>query len=141
MEAASTITLNSFNSLATINGNDMYPIFNFGGNINVKSVRYKIVLYIYVELRQEHEEKELDVHAYVQIIKDALNLNKSICLARNFHQLHKDDVETNRRKVFVDIWPVCTANRFFIGFSRRTDYLFQERTIPYELFSSSSVFI
>ncbi len=31
MEGASTITLNSFNSSATINGNDMYPIFNFGG--------------------------------------------------------------------------------------------------------------
>ncbi len=31
MEGASTITLNSFNSLTTINGNDMYPIFNFGG--------------------------------------------------------------------------------------------------------------
>lgn len=33
MEGASTITLNSFNSLAGINGNDMYPIFNFGGRI------------------------------------------------------------------------------------------------------------
>ncbi|CAF4195717.1 unnamed protein product, partial [Adineta steineri] len=30
MEGASTITLNSFNSSATINGNDMYPLFNFG---------------------------------------------------------------------------------------------------------------
>ncbi|CAF5134900.1 unnamed protein product, partial [Rotaria sp. Silwood1] len=30
----------------------------------------------------------------------------SICLARNFHQLHKDDIELNKRKVFVDIWPV-----------------------------------
>lgn len=88
MEGASTITLNSFNSTATINGNDMYPIFNFG------------------ELRQENEEKELDAHSYVQIIKDALHLNKSVCLARNFHQLHKDDIESNRRKVFIDIWPV-----------------------------------
>jgi hypothetical protein len=31
MEGASTITLNSFNSSTAINGNDMYPIFNFGG--------------------------------------------------------------------------------------------------------------
>lgn len=31
MEGASTITLNSFNSTTAINGNDMYPIFNFGG--------------------------------------------------------------------------------------------------------------
>ena len=59
-----------------------------------------------LELRQENEEKELDVQSYVQIIKDALNLNKSICVARNFHQLHKDDIENNRRRVFVDIWPV-----------------------------------
>ncbi|CAF1237766.1 unnamed protein product [Rotaria sordida] len=88
MEGASTITLHSFNSLTTINGNDMYPIFNFG------------------ELRQENEDKELDVYSYVQIIKDALYLNKSICLARNFHQLHKDDMELNKRRVFVDIWPV-----------------------------------
>ncbi|CAF1049599.1 unnamed protein product [Rotaria sp. Silwood1] len=88
MEGASTITLHSFNSSTTINGNDMYPIFNFG------------------DLRQENEDKELDVYSYVQIIKDALYLNKSICLARNFHQLHKDDIELNKRKVFVDIWPV-----------------------------------
>ncbi|CAF1067493.1 unnamed protein product [Rotaria magnacalcarata] len=88
MEGASTITLHSFNSSAAINGNDMFPIFNFG------------------ELRQEDEDKELDVYSYVQIIKDALNLNKSICLARNFHQLQKDDIEVNKRKVFVDIWPV-----------------------------------
>ena len=88
MEGASTITLNSFNSSAAINGNDMYPIFNFG------------------DLRQENEEKELDIHSYVQIIKDVLHLNKSICLARNFHQLQKDDIELNRRRVFIDIWPV-----------------------------------
>lgn len=31
MEGASTITLNSFNSSTAINGNDMFPIFNFGG--------------------------------------------------------------------------------------------------------------
>lgn len=31
MEGASTITLNSFNSSTGINGTDMYPIFNFGG--------------------------------------------------------------------------------------------------------------
>jgi hypothetical protein len=31
MEGASTITLNSFNSSTAINGNDMYPTFNFGG--------------------------------------------------------------------------------------------------------------
>ncbi len=63
-------------------------------------------LKINLELRQENEDKELDVYAYVQIIKDALHLNKSVCLARNFHQLHKEDFESNRRKVFVDIWPV-----------------------------------
>ena len=61
---------------------------------------------LYLELRQENEEKELDAHSYVQIIKDALHLNKSVCLARNFHQLQKDEIEMNRRKVFVDIWPV-----------------------------------
>lgn len=48
------------------------------------------------------------MHSYVQIIKDALHLNKSVCLARNFHQLQKDDIESNRRRVFVDIWPVRT---------------------------------
>jgi hypothetical protein len=40
MEGASTITLNSFNSSATINGNDMYPIFNFGGK--------QLYIYIYI---------------------------------------------------------------------------------------------
>lgn len=59
-----------------------------------------------LELRQEHEDKELDIYSYVQIIKDALYLNKSICVARNFHQLQKEDIEGNKRKVFVDIWPV-----------------------------------
>jgi hypothetical protein len=42
MEGASTITLNSFNSSATINGNDMYPIFNFGGK------QLYIYIYIYI---------------------------------------------------------------------------------------------
>lgn len=59
-----------------------------------------------LELRQEHEEKELEIHSYVQIIKDALNLNKSVCLARNFHQINKEEIENNRRRVFIDIWPV-----------------------------------
>ncbi len=71
---------------------------------------------LFVELRQENEEKELDVHSYVQIIKDALYLNKSVCLARNFHQLHKDDIESNRRKVFVDIWPVSISYQIEILF-------------------------
>ena len=112
MEGASTITLNSFSSATTINGNDMYPIFNFSGKTEL--FEYIFLRNYCLELRQENEEKALDVYSYVQIIKDALHLNKSICLARNFHQLHKDDVELNRRKVFVDIWPVSflISNKF-----------------------------
>ena len=36
MEGASTITLNSFNSSVTINANEMYPIFNFGGQLFIR---------------------------------------------------------------------------------------------------------
>jgi hypothetical protein len=89
MEGARAFTLNSFNNSTSMNGSDIYSIPHFA------------------ELRQENEAKELDVHSYVQIIKDALHLNKSVCLARNFHLLQKDDFESNKRKVFVDIWPVC----------------------------------
>ena len=56
MEGASTITLNSFNNLAIINGNDMYPIFNFGGkhdlffkrNPNTKyNLHYHLLIYFH----------------------------------------------------------------------------------------------
>ena len=57
-------------------------------------------------MRQENEEKNLDVYTYVQIIHDALFLNKSVCLARNFPHLQKDNIESSKQKVFVDIWPV-----------------------------------
>lgn len=62
---------------------------------------------IHLGLRRENEEKLLDVESYVQIIKDALYLNKSICLARNFSFLQKEDIESTQQKVFIDIWPVC----------------------------------
>ncbi len=63
--------------------------------------------YIYLELRQKNEDKILDVDSYVQIIKDALYLNKSVCLARNFPDLQKEDMDSTKQKVFIDIWPVC----------------------------------
>jgi hypothetical protein len=92
------VTLNSSND------NDIYSIFHFRGiNIIVHFFGY----IKYLELRRENEEKELDVYSYVQIIKDALHLNRSVCLARNFSLLQKEDIDTNKRKVFVDIWPVC----------------------------------
>ncbi len=62
---------------------------------------------IRLELRQKSEEKHLDVYSYVQIIRDALYLNKSVCLARNFSSLQKEDLDSNIQKVFIDIWPVC----------------------------------
>jgi hypothetical protein len=46
MEGASTITLNSFNSSTTINGNDMYPIFNFGGkNSSINENKFRSNLF------------------------------------------------------------------------------------------------
>ncbi len=66
-----------------------------------------LILYIYLELRKENEEKILDVNSYVQIIKDALYLNKSVCLAKNFPDLQKEDIDSNKQKVFIDIWSVC----------------------------------
>lgn len=84
----------------------MYPIFQFGGEEKPDGSIENTMFPSFLELRQENEEKELDVQSYVQIIQDTLNLNKSICLARNFHQLNKDEIENNRRRVFVDIWPV-----------------------------------
>ncbi len=65
------------------------------------------VYIIRLELRQKSEEKHLDVYSYVQIIRDALYLNKSVCLARNFSCLQKEDLDSNKQKFFIDIWPVC----------------------------------
>lgn len=59
-----------------------------------------------LELRQENEGKAIDAHTYVQMISDALRLNKSVCLARHFTRLRKDDIESSQRKLFIDIWPV-----------------------------------
>jgi hypothetical protein len=63
-------------------------------------------LHVVVELRRANQSKQLDMQSYVQIIHDALHLNKSVCLAKNFHLLNKDGIESSKRKVFVDIWPV-----------------------------------
>ena len=64
-----------------------------------------------LELRRENDGKQLAVCSYVELIQDALHLNRSVCLARNFHLLHKDEIESGKRKVFVDIWLVrSTAN-------------------------------
>ncbi|CAF3840149.1 unnamed protein product, partial [Adineta steineri] len=96
----------------TISNNDIYSIFHFP------------------KLRQEDEEKELDIYSYVQIIKDALYLNKSVCLARNFSLLQKDEIDSNQKKVFIDIWPV---NFIFPETSTQFDvtclYMFQLATI------------
>ncbi|CAF3397965.1 unnamed protein product [Rotaria sp. Silwood1] len=85
---SSTITLNSSNTPTSLNDNDINPILHFPA------------------LRRANEEKILDVYSYVQIIKDALYLNKSVCLARNFSLLQKESIDSNKRKVFVDVWPV-----------------------------------
>lgn len=85
------------------NNNDLYSAFHFSSILYFFFVGNFIK---YLELRRENEEKELDVDSYVQIIKDALYLNKSVCLARNFSLLQKDNIDSNKQKVFVDIWPV-----------------------------------
>ncbi|CAF1299864.1 unnamed protein product [Adineta ricciae] len=84
----------------------------------------------FAKLREEDEEKQLDILTYVQIVKDALHLNKSVCLARNFIHLQKDNLESNERKSFIDIWPV---NFIFPKTSTQFDitclYMFQLATI------------
>lgn len=57
-------------------------------------------------LRKENEEKLLDIDSYVEIIRDVLRLNKSICLARNFPSLKLENSSSNQQKFTIDIWPV-----------------------------------
>ena len=64
-----------------------------------------------LELRQADQTKDLDVQSYVQIIREILFLNKSVCLARNFHRLRIDEIERKREKIFIDIWPVGDDER------------------------------
>ncbi|CAF0776434.1 unnamed protein product [Rotaria sordida] len=125
----STITLNSTNTLTSLNDNDMNSILHFP------------------TLRRAHEKKILDIHSYVQIIKDTLYLNKSVCLARNFSLLRKDDIDSNKRKVFVDVWPV---NFIFPEMSTQFDvtclYMLQLATIlsmvkPWKTHSILRVFL
>ncbi|CAF3975806.1 unnamed protein product [Rotaria sp. Silwood2] len=110
--ASSTTTLNSSNTPISLNDNDINPIVHFS-SINISSLIKKIFFFdinsccfIFLALRRANEEKILDIYSYVQIIKDALYLNKSVCLARNFALLQKDDIDSDKRKVFVDVWPV-----------------------------------
>ncbi|CAF2053610.1 unnamed protein product [Rotaria magnacalcarata] len=103
---------NSSNTSASLNDNDLQSILQFP------------------VLRQKNEQKLLDVSSYVQIIQDALYLNKSVCLARNFPLLKKDNIEVDKRKVFVDVWPV---NFIFPETSKQFDitclYMLQLATI------------
>ncbi|UJR36564.1 hypothetical protein I4U23_029283 [Adineta vaga] len=105
-------TSNNSNESEATNTPDIYSMLHFS------------------KLRQENEEKQLDVYSYVQIIKDALHLNKSVCLARNFVHLQKDNIDSNQAKVFIDIWPV---NFIFPETSTQFDttclYMFQLATI------------
>ena len=64
-----------------------------------------------LELRQADQTKDLDVQSYVQIIREILFLNKSVCLARDFHRLQIDEIERKREKIFIDIWPVGDDER------------------------------
>jgi hypothetical protein len=90
-----------------MNTNDIHSILNFPGR-NTGIFCFEKFFHINLELRKKNEEKILDINSYVQIIKDALYLNKSVCLAKNFPYLHKEDIDSNKQKVFIDIWPVCS---------------------------------
>ena len=86
--AVDTVRLNLDENTTSVNGGERSSVFAFP------------------ELRRASHSKQLDIQSYVQIIQDALNLNKSVCLAKNFHLLNKDGLGSSKRKVFVDIWPV-----------------------------------
>lgn len=73
-----------------------------------------------LELRRENDGKQLDVCSYVELIHDALQLNRSVCLARHFHLLRKDEIESSERKVFVDIWLVRPTTNGTNSFSSRS---------------------
>ena len=73
---------------------------------NANAMRSFSLLLLRLELRRENDGKQLDVCSYVELIQDALHLNRSVCLARHFHLLHKAEIESSDRKVFVDIWLV-----------------------------------
>ncbi|TMS32647.1 hypothetical protein L596_000462 [Steinernema carpocapsae] len=61
--------------------------------------------YIPNELHGNPTER-LDSEEYVSILKDALHLNKNLCVARHFTFFDKDMVLKNLNKRYIDVWPV-----------------------------------
>lgn len=56
-------------------------------------------------LRAEGENKLLSREEYVCMILDIIRLKKGVCLARNFHNFHRDSLSVFGVK-HIDIWPV-----------------------------------
>ena len=84
------------------------PFFIFQVGLFVYPSDLNLSVISCLEIREENDGKQLDVDSYVQIIRDALFLHKSVCLARNFPSLQKEDLYSRKQKVFIDVWPVCS---------------------------------
>ena len=58
------------------------------------------------KLRKDHETKALSADQYVLMISDASRLRKNICLARHFTELDRDEILSNSKNKFIDVWPI-----------------------------------
>lgn len=56
--------------------------------------------------RVSDAEKSLSKLEYVQLVQDALKLQKNVCLCRSFQLLNKENVLKSQNKQFIDVWPI-----------------------------------
>jgi len=55
-------------------------------------------------LRNSHS-RAVSLDEYVNMIKDVIHLQKNVCLCRHFHTMDLNRIQSNRKSMFLDVWP------------------------------------
>ncbi|XP_074655836.1 solute carrier family 12 member 9-like isoform X2 [Tubulanus polymorphus] len=61
---------------------------------------------VFGDLRAFHQAKHLTVDEYVQMIADAIKMQKNVSLCRHFERLDRDRILSCKKPMFIDAWPV-----------------------------------
>ncbi|XP_064598859.1 solute carrier family 12 member 9-like isoform X1 [Liolophura sinensis] len=73
---------------------------------SVEDGRQKDLEDAFPEIRHISDQKLVNRTEYVQLIVDALKMQKNVLLLRHFDKLDKKMLKTSNGKLYIDVWPV-----------------------------------